>query len=279
MFLKLPVRILLSLVFVITCASAIAQPNLPDIIGVSDKGINVLSWNCQYDGIKSIAVQRSSDSTYNFITVGYVKNLKKGLQAFIDGHPVAGNNWYKLYIVFGSDLTWYSNRIKLHVDSATLKTAGVLPPNDSLQKLAAKVKIDTVSNVSQSTGPGRVGDPAKRGGNIVVAIDSTQALPNMPKLTITIPEPAEVNEYSYVKSQYVFTNPFTGHVNLELPDYKSNLFAVKFYNDKGRQILDIPLITEPILIIDKRNFQRKGLYKFELSKDKKKWETGYITIY
>ena len=95
-----------------------AQPVLPDIVGATDKGINVLSWTSQYDGIKSIAVQRSSDSVYNFATIGYVKNLKKVTQAFIDGHPVPGNNWYRLYINFNSDLTWYSNRFKIFVDSA-----------------------------------------------------------------------------------------------------------------------------------------------------------------
>src|SRR6185312_3997416 len=90
-----------------------AQPMLPDIAGTSQKGIVVLTWNCQYNGIKSIAVQRSSDSAHNYATIGYVKNVKKGVQAFIDGHPGAGNNFYQLYIIFGSDLTWNSNHLKI----------------------------------------------------------------------------------------------------------------------------------------------------------------------
>ena len=216
-----------------------AQPVLPDVMGVTQKGLNMLSWTNQYDGIKSIAVQRSSDSVYNFTTIGYVKNLKKGVQGFIDGHPTPGANWYRLYIVFSSDLTWYSNRIKLSVDSAQLMQQRVLPPNDSLQKMVNALSLGA-------------GD-----------------------------SPEEINAYTYIRSQYVFTNPFTGHVNIELPDStdKKSVYSLIFFDSQNKQVLEVPKISEHTVIIDKRNFQRKGLYKFELKKDKHLLETGYITIY
>jgi hypothetical protein len=221
--------------------AAYAQPVLPDVMAVSQNGVNVLSWTNQYDGIKSIAVQRSSDSVYNFATIGYVKNLKKGAQAFIDGHPNPGNNWYRLYIVFSSDLTWFSNRARLFVDSAQLMKKGVLPPNDSLQKM--------VNTLSLSNG--------------------------------TVPDPSEINAYTYIRSQYVFTNPFTGHVNVELPDStdKKSTFSLVFFDGKNKQVLEVPKISEHNVIIDKRNFQRKGIYKFEMRRNRDLLETGYITIY
>lgn len=256
---------LLLLLFVVISFSANAQPILPDIVGASEKGINVLSWTSQYDGLKSIAVQRSNDSVFNYKTIGYVKNLKKGPQAFIDGHPEAGKNWYRLYIVFGSDLTWYSNRFKLYVDSATIMNKGVLPPNDSLQKLATKVKIET----STSPAPATPGDTANVG---------TSTIP-IPRIVIDIPAPEDINAFSYMKSQYVFTNPFTGHVNLELPDYGEHNYSVRFFDQNNREVLEIPGVTEPQVIIDKRNFKKKGLYKFILRQDRKDIETGYITIY
>lgn len=238
-----------------------AQPVLPDVAGASEKGINVLSWISQFDGVKSIAVQRSKDSAYNYTTVGFVKNTKKGRQAFIDGHPLPGNNWYQLYIVFSSDLTWFSNRVKLVVDSTTLINTGVLPPNDSLQKLASKIRIDTTS---QSYLPEQAGD-------------TLQGL--IDKLVISIPDPGEINAYSYIKSQYVFTNPFTGHVNLELPEVRDYRYSIRFYDDKNKQVLEVPRIMESPVIIDKRNFKKKGLFKFDLVRDNEKMETGYITIY
>lgn len=232
--------------------SASSQPLLPDVQATNQKGVNILSWTCQYDGIKSIAVQRSSDSMYNFATIGYVKNTKKGLQAFIDGHPVPGQNWYRLYIVFSSDLTWYSNRVKLFVDSAQLLQQRVLPPNDSLQKMISTVPADKAGEVAAKLSIGGVAQ-----------------------------DPDDINVFTYIRSQYVFTNPFTGHVNIELPDGGERLanYSLEFFDQKNRQVLAVPKVSEHSVIIDKRNFQRKGIYKFELKKDKKVIESGYITVY
>lgn len=248
-----PKRLLLFLVILsLTYVRAYAQPTLPDIVGVTQKGMNILSWTNQYDGIKSIAVQRSGDSTYNFVSIGYVKNLKKGPQAFIDGHPNPGKNWYRLYIVFNSDLTWYSNRMKIFVDSAQLLQQRVLPSNDSLQKLAGKVKFNDTT----------------AGGNA-----------KKPVLSVSSDAVDMVDAYAYIKSEYVFTNPFTGHINVELKDSKQHNYSLVFYDQKEKRVLEIHRIAAPAIIIDKRNFQRKGMYRFELMRDKEKLEAGFITIY
>lgn len=248
-----PYRLLLFFVILLfPFAKASAQPVLPDIVGVTQKGLNILSWTSQYDGIKSIGVQRSADSTYNYVTIGYVKNLKKGPQAFIDGHPAPGKNWYRLYIVFNSDLTWYSNRMKLFVDSAQLMNQRIVMTNDSLQKLASRVKFN------DTTGSGGTSKPV---------------------LSVGIPEASGADAYAYIKSEYVFTNPFTGHINVELKDYKQHHYGLIFYDQKDKRVLEIPKIAAPAVIIDKRNFQKKGMYRFELLRDKEKLEAGYITIY
>lgn len=230
----------LAILILFSTAEVKAQSTLPDIDIFSQKGVNVINWICPYDGIKSIAVQRSSDSVYNFSTIGYVKNLTKGAQAFVDGHPTPGKNYYRLYIAFSSDLTWYSNRVRIIVDSNQLIQQAVMPPNDSLQKMV-----------------------------------NTLSLGNNPSNVTSIPE------YNYVRSQYVFTNPFTGHINIELPDTydKQAIYSLKFYNDKNRMVLAIDKMSEPSLVLDKRNFQKKGIYKFELTKNRTLIEKGYVTIY
>jgi hypothetical protein len=234
-------RFILPVIFAVIPGFTVqAQTVLPDMSAYSQKGINVLSWVCQYEGIKSIAVQRSGDSIFNFTTIGYVKNLKKGTQGYIDGHPLPGNNFYRLYIAFSSDLTWYSNRVKLVLDSAQLMQKAVLPPNDSLQKM--------LNNLTE-------------GG--------------------AAPDASTISTYSYVRSQYVFTNPFTGHINIELPEdvNPKDVFSLLFYNDKNARVFEVPKVSEQSVILDKRNFQRKGLYKFDLLKNGKVLETGYVTLY
>lgn len=259
-----------------------AQPILPDLASVTQNGINIITWVCQYDGVKSVSVLRSNDSNFNYVTIGYVKEVKKGTQFYLDGHPKAGVNWYKVTLVFGSNLSWTSNRIKIMVDSAQITKGRVLPSNDSLQSLATKFRTKTVlvdTSAGKDTGsvPGKV-------KTVVVTTSATSPVSKdsiAPKIipTIQIPDIEQVNAYTYIKSQYVFTNPFTGHVNVEISDAKTVKYSIDFFDNNNVKIMEIPRINEPNVIIDKRNFQRTGMYKFELMKDKTKIETGYITIY
>src|ERR1043165_4924861 len=94
-------RLFIWYLLVLFCpAICAAQPMLPAITGAADGGVALLAWVCQYDGVKAITVKRSADSLANYSIVGYVKNTAKGLQAFADGQPLAGNNFYKLNIAF-----------------------------------------------------------------------------------------------------------------------------------------------------------------------------------
>jgi hypothetical protein len=263
--------------FICLSGNTLAQPTLPDLASVTQNGINILTWVCQYDGVKSVAVQRSSDSNLNYITIGYVKEIKKGTQFYLDGHPKAGPNWYRVKLVFGSDLSWTSNRIKIVVDSAQVAKGRVLPSNDSLQGLASKFQTKKVEVTDSATG--KVGKKTVLINTTATPTKDTVAGKPKLSLSIEIPDIENVNAYSYIKSQYVFTNPFTGHVNIEIADAKTSKYAIDFYDSKNVKVLEIPKITESSIILDKRNFQKLGLYKFELFKEKVKLETGYITIY
>lgn len=237
-------RKVIGLLFLALCFSYLskAQATLPDFTILNQNGVNVLSWVSEYDRLKSISVERSTDSIYNYKTIGYVKILKKGVQAFVDGHPNPGNNYYRLNIVFASDLNWQSNRARIFVDSTQLAKQSMLPPTDSLQQMLANgLKLD----------PGN-------------------------------PVPEEISAYTYVRSQYVFTNPFTGHINVELPDDRDRLtnYSVSFFDIKSnKRVLEIERVPEHSVVIDKRNFQRKGVYKFDLRKGRELLESGYVTIY
>ncbi|HTN17777.1 MAG TPA: hypothetical protein VL092_08865, partial [Chitinophagaceae bacterium] len=199
---------------------------------------------------------------------------------YLDGHAKAGVNWYRVKLVFGSDLSWTSNRIKIVVDSAQVGKGRVLPSNDSLQGLASKFSTKKVEVTDSATG--KVGKKTVIVNSTVTtkSKDTSQANAVLkPVLTLEIPDIENVNAYTYIKSQYVFTNPFTGHVNIEIADAKTAKYSLEFFDNKNKMILEVPKIAEPYVILDKRNFQKVGMYKFELYKEKVKLETGYITIY
>lgn len=232
--LKRIVALILSLISLEQYARA--QATLPAISVVTEGGISILSWTNPYEsGLKSIAVQRSADSNYNFATLGYVSSLKKGVQSFVDPHPMPGKNWYRLIILFTSDMEWKSNLGNVTVDSAAIANRKPLPANDSLQKL-----------ISQS--------------------GSSAALNSL-------------NTITYPKSQYVFTNPFTGNINIEIQDAFKESYSLIFYNQQDKEVLKIPRINDKVVILDKRNFQTTGLFKFRLFKNKEEFDKGFVTIY
>ena len=126
----------------------------------------------------------------------------------------------------------------------------VLPPNDSLQKF--------ISNTDAN-------NPLKEIiGKVSLSASSSDA---------------DQNGFSYIRSQYIYTNPLTGHVNIEVPEVLRNKYNVKFYDGNNKQVLEVPRVMASPAIIDKRNFQRKGIFKFVLKRNNTQLETGYITIY
>lgn len=225
------------MVLFLTTQSAIAQPTLPDIAGISANGANTLSWNNRTDGVKSIHVLRSSDSVLNFIVIGTVKNLNKGIQTYTDQHPMAGNNWYRVDVIFNPKVTWSSNTIRLYTDSDQLSHSGKSTPlktdsGNKKEKISIKLISDTV-----------VSDAA-----------------------------------TYFKSKYIQTDPLTGHVSITLPDVKKYHYMIRFYDDKNRMIVEVPKLQSSPVLLDRRNFQKKGIYHFIIKKDKKDFDQGYVII-
>lgn len=89
----------------------------------------------------------------------------------------------------------------------------------------------------------------------------------------------EIIENKYPSSKLIFTNPFTGHVNIEINNAMQQRYSVKFYDLNDKEVLSIDRVREDISILDKRNFQKLGVYKFILFRNNDKIEEGYITIH
>ena len=279
--------------FFCTGSIAVAQPTLPDITASADKGVVVLSWNCQYSGIKLIAVMRSADSVSSYATIGNVKNLDKGLQAFVDGHPLAGKNYYQLSIVFKSGLTWRSNRCNISVDRSLLESAKKLPSNDSLQHFtvteektantpSALPKKNSAAPQESQNAPSatqhKIAVSFEPEVKNVPAKDTTQPVQPKHKVVITFGEPDD-NLTLNIKSRFINVDAVTGHVNMTLPDDVNKInYSIRFYDKQNAAVLEVPKIKASKIIIDRRNFQHSGTYKFVLRKDGLELETGFVTL-
>ncbi len=274
-----------------------AQPTLPDIAGSADKGVVILSWVSQYAGIKSITVLRSQDSTSINQKIGSVQLQDKGVQAFADAHPAAGKNFYKLSIVFKSGLVWSSNRTSVYVDKATLEQSKTeLPANDSIQHF---VITETMTDTGRhNTGENKTtpnvasaADTARK-HKVLISFDvdpntiSTQsfasngntAIPVKKKITVAFDDQTS-SAGTEVVSRFIFSDKTSGHVHMNLPDdVGTHHYSVKFYNDKNIMIFEVPKINAQNIIIDKRNFQKRGTYRFVLRRDVVELESGYVRV-
>lgn len=428
----------LSVIFLLATLISAAQPTLPDLTGSNENGLALLSWTCQYDGVKSISVLRSADSNFNYSTIGYVKKLYKGVQGYIDGHPYAGKNFYKLSIVFNSGLTWTSNHYGVDIDEASIKNRRNLPSNEALQKLLVtdiaekatkddKVKKKTVAQADRDRymevlkkEPEAVADkevrpkfklkndetaidplletmpessrkkmsitysndneevnagqyikeehktaeaprkkvsitfddkedistfietmPKEPGRKITLSYNQesgdlnpesyidekknaapkkkitltfkneeevqayVETLPKAAKNKITMsynidsiignatPEPPKVklsirftddlsstNASNSIKSKFVTTDPVSGNVIIGLPDdIATHHYSIKFFDKDNRMVIEVPKLNMGQIVMDRRNFQKKGQYKFTIRKDVLELESGYISIY
>ncbi len=274
---------------------ALSQPVLPDISGSTDKGIVILSWTNQYSGIKSISVLHSQDSIRNFTNIGEVQKMDKGVQAFVDGHAIAGNNFYKLSILYTSGLKWASNLCKVTVPSGDIDNMRPkLPTNDSLQKYLVNGRINQyelpISHKNTSPSNEQT-TPTKPKVAISFAMDTLQVTSKQyldtstnhnntsRKISITFDDP-DTNPSGLTKPRFLSTDTSTGHVVISMPnDIKQHNYSIKFYNEHNHVINEIPHINYPKIILDKRNFQRKGMYKFIIRRDVVELETGFITIF
>lgn len=95
-------------------------PTLPAMSIITENAQNVISWTSQYDGVKSIAIQRSADSVRNFVTIGIINSPKKGFNTYTDERPLPGKNQYRVCVNFAGDVEWFSNVYKVELDSATI---------------------------------------------------------------------------------------------------------------------------------------------------------------
>ncbi|KXK43265.1 MAG: hypothetical protein UZ11_BCD004000838 [Bacteroidetes bacterium OLB11] len=211
-------------------------PQLPAMSIVTEKATNKISWTNQYDGVKIIAVQRSSDSVQNFMTIGSFPSPTKGEMSYTDIRPIPGKNHYRVLVVFAGDVEWYSNTYKVILDSALI--------------------ANSILNSIES--------------------GSTNSITNSPNTGNNKPA---VTDFYYTPSSRVFTNPYTGHINIQINDATQKRYQLKFYTPDNKEVLRISRISKTSLILDKNNFNAKGVYSFKLFESEKLVESGYITIY
>jgi hypothetical protein len=261
--------LILFLLFCVVLPRAAAQPTLPYISGEVEDDNIVLSWVCPYNSVKEITVLRSFDSSSNYYTIGYVEELKKGIQEFTDPYPVAGKNYYKLSLQFKSGLKWSTSWCMVDYDTTT----PLLP----VPKPAKPIPVPAEAAKEPKNTPPQIAKTNNTTLADSAGISPATAKPR-PKLEIADDDPV-ASSPGFIKSRYISADLQTGHIRMSLPDdVQTHQYSIRFYNRQNNMVVDIPHINTARILIDKRNFQRKGTYKFVLRKDGVELEGGYISV-
>ena len=323
--------------------SALPAP-LPAIMVSTEQAENNLTWYCQYEGVKSISVQRSADSVRNFTTIGLINAPKKGNGTYRDLHPNVGKNYYRLSIAFGGDLEWFSNTYKIILDSATIakvqqekaaaalavietmkaaeaaaqaaaeqqaaseralnalkEEARVAKLNEAAEKKAAQLEKEKaaaataalikaekkVDNIAQEKTEALAEMKAKSN---VDKLEKEKATPTAEsKLDKKVAKKEKSNlliepvvapaTFTFVPSTKIYTNPNTGHVTIKLEDAWNRRYSIRFYDPSKNEVLRISRVSKPSLVLDKNNFNSRGIYSFQLFDGSAVIDTGFVTIY
>lgn len=109
----------------------------------------------------------------------------------------------------------------------------------------------------------------------VISKDSVEHLVK----TLGVVREVEPTIVDYKTSPYVYVNPFNGNVNIELNDALEEWYKIIFYDENNKVMFEIPRVNDVFIILDKRNFQKFGLYKFKIYKNDEVFADGYVSIY
>lgn len=104
--------------------------------------------------------------------------------------------------------------------------------------------------------------------------DSLEKIVSQLGVVSEIPQQAQ-----YQISPYVYTNPYNGNINIEFNDALEVAYKIVFYDIQGKEVLLIPRVNDKLVVLDKRNFQRNGQYKFVVFQGEKEYASGTVSIY
>jgi hypothetical protein len=92
------------------------------------------------------------------------------------------------------------------------------------------------------------------------------------EVIITVPE------FTFTPSNHVYTNTYTGHVNIVLENTISKRYSIIFYGTNKKEALKIDRLGHDSIVVDKHNFNAHGVFSFVLRDGSDEIEKGFVKI-
>lgn len=227
-----------------------AQEVLPDFTVKNNKSKISVSWQNEYKKIvKSISIQRSYDSSKSFSSIYTVPDPAEAVYGYMDKNAPYAKMFYRLFIVFDSGEYSFTAAQKPDIDAGFDLTSSIKKIRDENNRIKDSIKK---ANEPVKTQPE---DPAEK---------NNKPKP-LPPVTTEEPTPPKKDVIAY-PSRRIFTDK-DNNINIVLPDYKTNSYLVKFFDENNKHLFDLKDISEGFLILEKVNFRHAGWFFFEIYED------------
>jgi len=124
-------RIFIISLIVLICSKNIsfAQDTLPRLSVINISNHVLISWVNPYVYLTTINIQRSSDSTKNFTTIGTILDVKNKRNGYVDTKPPSTKMFYRVFISFEGGTYIFTKSYRPFID-----TSKVLPDIKGLQQ-------------------------------------------------------------------------------------------------------------------------------------------------
>lgn len=260
-------KIVLIIIAVITTSLVFGQDFLPGFTVVERNKKAIISWNNPFPSITQLNVQRSYDSLRGFATIFSPENPAIAQNGYTDNTILYGKVYYRIfYVLQGGD--YYFTRSKragggeaqasdavsqrdltaskfLNIDSADKRIVSVKMKDAVFKQFTAyqfKLFRDSILRQTKDT---------------LSAVNDSLVLFN-----------PYVQKELWKPSRFIYANN-EGYINIALPRVDDRKYTVKFFEENGTLIFEVPRVRESPLILDKSTFIHAGWFNFELYEDDK----------
>lgn len=257
--------LLLMAVFFLHAGKLYAQEVLPGFTVKNNKSKISVSWQNKYKrNVKSISIQRSYDSSKNFSSIYTVPDPLEAAAGYMDIHAPYTKMFYRMFIVFDSGEYIFTAIKKPDIDNRFDLAASIRKLKDENNRI--KDSIEKANHPVKTPAPPVATNPGEKNNK------------NKPQPQVNDEEPAtQKKDVIAYPSKRIFTDK-ENNVNILLPDYKTNKYVIKFFDENYKHLFDLNQVNEEFLILEKVNFRHAGWFYFEIYEDGGLFEKNKIYI-
>ena len=270
---------------IVPAHAATGQETLPEFTAAIRSGRPVISWTNPFDKVVQISVQRSQDSLFGFRTIVTMPDPSLAVNGFMDVSAPDTRQYSRIYVQFPYG-RFFQTSVKrpseqsLPVAPDASATNQVIPqPVEERPAMSGLPSIGRSSpEIPKPEDPKDYENIMKRSKGVYVKkLPWRHLQPGDPMPPETAELKVVLPANLFTPSPFLFTNK-DGNVVVAMPQRSGGRFSVHFFLPEGMPLFHFDMSKEPILILDKVNFQRSGWFDFEIRQDGRVKERNRIFI-